>query len=295
MLRIKKFYARSYDIDSITIFWELDDYVVEREDDIFAYNFFLSKSESISGPFDFVYGPLKNVFMFRDSVHPNNHKLRNIYYKLTIIDTRTNEELEIGPTAQIAEPDLMALEIIRQEDMLLRNFIGRRCMIFPAKTFGARCICIEPTLQRQQIGNCLTCYGIGYTGGYNTPILSYIQFDPNPKNIQLTPHVNWTTNVSNIRLSAFPPISPSDLIVEPEGERWIVCDVRVTQRLRYDIHQEATVRQLTLNDIAYKVPVNIDIKDIEYTDPRNFSNPQTINSVKDRPNYLGNIQPRGVV
>ena len=33
-----------------------------------------------------LFGPFQNIFTFRDSVHPENHKLRTIYYKLSITD-----------------------------------------------------------------------------------------------------------------------------------------------------------------------------------------------------------------
>jgi hypothetical protein len=287
MLKVKKFYARGYDIDAIIVFWELEDFT--KEDDIYAYDFILSKSESPAGPFDVKFGPLKNVFLFRDSTSPQNHKLRTIYYKLKIVDTRTNESVEVGPTAQLAEPDLMAQEMIRQEDMLFRNFIGRKVFVFPAKTFGVRCLCVNKTLQRQEIYNCLTCYSVGYIGGYNSPIVVYMQIDPNPKNTQLTPHMNFNTNVAMGRMVSYPPVSGGDIIVENDNHRWIVVNVTTTERLRYPVHQELQLKELTRDDIVYKVPILDNYKNVDdVVDYRNFTNPYHVEAER-LPNYSGNI------
>jgi len=149
MVVFTKFYARSFELDSITIFWEIED--ISKEDDIYAFSMELFKSEAYNGPYDKVAGPFFNIFQYRDSLNLEDHKNRNIYYKLKVTDIRTNESIMVGPTAQLPEPDLIAMEVIRQEDMLFRNFIGRRCYVFPRKTFGHICICVQPQQMRGQI------------------------------------------------------------------------------------------------------------------------------------------------
>ncbi len=285
MLKVTKFYARSFDIDSLTIFWEIED--ITKDDDIYAYEFTLSKCESPVGPYDVVFGPFQNLFTFRDSIHPENHKNRSIYYKLKIVDRRTNEEKEYGPTSQLPEPDLIALEIIRQEDVLFRGHIGRKCYLFPRKTFGARCVCFNQVLQRQEVGNCKTCFGVGYIGGFNTPISFYAQVDPNSRELQLTPNINHTVNVTTLRTISYPPIQVGDVIVDSENHRWISVGVRVTQRLKYDVHQEVTIKEVLRGDITYLLPVNDDIKKVEEIfDWRNKYNPTTHQN-QPKPDYLG--------
>ncbi len=292
MIKLTKFYARSFELDAITCFWEIED--INLTDDVYAYEFTLVKSESKGGPYDIAYGPFQNIFMFRDSIHPENHKNRNIYYKLIVKDKRTQEVIEWGPTAQLPEPNLEALEIIRQEEVLFRGFIGRKWYLFPRKTFGARCICYNKVMQKVEISNCTTCFGVGYLGGYNTPVSFYGQKDPVARTLQNTPTINHTINQTRLRLISYPPVMPGDLLVDSENHRWSAISIEVTQRLGYDIHQEVTIKEFLRGVIEYLVPVYDDIKKIEeISDRRLFDNPMTLNN-EIKPNYLGEV-PDGIL
>lgn len=229
MVTFTKLYVRSFELDSVTIFWAIED--ISKEDDIYAYSMELLKSESYNGPYDKVAGPFFNIFQYRDPLNLEDHKNRNIYYKIRVTDIRTGETKVEGPTAQLPEPDLYAMEILRQEDMLFRNFIGRRCYTFPRKTFGQICICVQPQQMRGQRANCKTCYGTLYLGGFNSPTAAYIQFDPNARSTQLTPAINHNINFTTCRLIAYPPLNIGDLIIDPENHRWRVEQVQVTKRL----------------------------------------------------------------
>ena len=293
MLRLTKFYCRSFDLDSLTVWWEIDD-IINQTDDIYAYEFTLSKSESPAGPYDVVFGPFMNIFSFRDSIHPENHKNRTIYYKLLVKDKRNQESREYGPTAQIPEPNLEALEMIRLEDVLFRGFIGRKWYVFPRKTFGARCHCFNKIMQRIEIGNCKDCYRTGYLSGYNTPIAFYAQRDPNGRQLQKTPSIDHTVNLAQFRTISYPVISPGDILIDSENHRWVAIVSTPTQRLGYDIHQEVTIKELLKGSIEYLLPINDDIKNIAgISERRNFTNPTSLNN-EPKPNYLGDV-PDGIL
>jgi hypothetical protein len=55
MVVFTKFYARSFELDSVTIFWEIED--ISKEDDIYAFSMELFKSEAYNGPYEKVIGP----------------------------------------------------------------------------------------------------------------------------------------------------------------------------------------------------------------------------------------------
>lgn len=292
MVTFTKLYVRSFELDSVTIFWAIED--ISKEDDIYAYSMELLKSESYNGPYDKVAGPFFNIFQYRDPLNLEDHKNRNIYYKIRVTDIRTGETKVEGPTAQLPEPDLYAMEILRQEDMLFRNFIGRRCYTFPRKTFGQICICVQPQQMRGQRANCKTCYGTLYLGGFNSPTAAYIQFDPNARSTQLTPAINHSINFTTCRLTAYPPLNIGDLIIDPENHRWRVEQVQVTKRLGYDVHQECQVKEILRGDIEYELPVLDDIKKVDdIFDWRNRVNPMTF-EYKEKPNYEGK-KPDGVL
>ena len=295
MLTVTKFYARSFDLDRVDLFWEIEDF----DGNILQYDFYVLRSESPAGPFEILVGPFQDRYYFRDAKPTGNlHKHRNLYYKLRIVEKPTSKVKEFGPTAQLAEMDLIALEIQRQEDMLFREHIGRMCWVFPVKTFGARCLCFDRNLGRRTRSNCPTCYDVGFLGGYLSPIECFIQFDPNAKETQLTSHREEQPEMCVGRLISFPPLKPKDIVVEAENIRWRVVRVPSTQRLRAIVHQEPQFKRIEPGDIEYKLPINIsDLKALSLTGERNFTSPQHCDDETDISNTLAifGYRPRGTV
>lgn len=292
MLNVTKLYVRSFDLDHVNVFWEIED--SPASEDIIAFDLYLYKSESPGGPWgNPIVGPFTNKFFFQDTTNRTLHKDRKIFYQLKAVDKRNGDEKTFGPTTTIPEPDLMALEMIRQEDMLLRQWVGRKCLVYPVKTTGAPCICVSKTSKRQVISNCETCYGTGILGGYLSPIACYIQIDPHPRSRQPTQNLIHNPNMTGARLINFPPIKPADVVIENENRRWNILTVRVTERLRCPVHQELEIKEVLKSDMAYRLPYNDDIlntKDI--VEERNFTNPQTM---RNDTNESYTNRPRGVI
>jgi predicted house-cleaning noncanonical NTP pyrophosphatase (MazG superfamily) len=99
--------------------------------------------------------------------------------------------------------------------------------------------------------------------------------------------------MTTARLINYPPVKPGDLIIENENRRWLIHVMRPTERLRATIHQELEIKEVLKSDIAYKLPINLDIlntKDIAET--RNFTNPQTEEHDTNR-TYTD--KPRGIL
>lgn len=277
MLQITKFLARSFDLDHLDLFWAIADFD-GTSDLITAYTITVLRSESPAGPWDPISPPLVDRYQFRDVTPPTLHKWRKLYYTLQITDRRTGETLEVGPTAQLPEPDLHALEIQRQEDVLFRTHVGRKCWLYPVRTFGPRCNCFDRVTGRRTRSNCLECFDTGFLGGYLTPIACYIQFDPNAKHGQPTPllgeHQNQNTSARTI---SYPPIKPKDMLIEAENVRHKVVSVTPTQRLRSVVRQELTLHEVPRGDVEYKLPIQVaDLESLEIADERNFTNPQHI-------------------
>ena len=226
------------------------------------------------------------------------HKWRTLYYKLRIVDTTTQEAKEFGPTAQQGEPDLIALEIQRQEDVLFREYIGRRCWLFPVRTFGPKCTCYDKVAGRRTKSNHMPCFDTGYLGGFLAPVECYIQFDPDSKNPSLSPLGGEQQPINtSIRLLSFPPVKPKDILVESENKRWRVVTVNTTQRLRATVHQEVTVHEIPRGDIEFKLPINVsDLRNLNPAAERNFTNPQHCDQTDyDSIFSLYSGNPRGTV
>ena len=270
-MKIKEFYCQSFDIRTMNLFWEID----ELNDDILIYQIFILRSEFKDGPFIQIAGPFSNIFSFQDTLNfDTDKKFSTFFYKLKIINTRDNKQIETDPITNLAKTDLIGSEIIRQENMLFRKFIGRRCLIFQIKKYGY-CVCVDRQTGRKLNSKCLTCYGTGFLGGYSNPIEQWIQIDPNAKTIQPTQNINHKVKVTSARLINYPLVQPQDVIVEDENNRWIVIEVRPSERLRSAIHQELVIKQLLDSDITYKLPINRDLKNKDVIDERLLTNPQT--------------------
>ncbi len=294
-----KFVARSFDLDHIDLFWEVESYA-RSSDIITAYDFYVLRSESPEGPFDVLAGPFQDQYVFRDFSPNLIHKWRKLYYKLRIVHRPTQEEQIVGSASLIAEPDLIALEVQRQEDVLFRQFVGRRCWLFPVRTFGEKCTCFDRTLNRPTRSNCLMCFDTGYIGGYLRPIEFYLQFDPDAKNPSPTAIIGETQpRNTSARAISFPPIKPKDVIIEAENDRWKVVTATGTERLRHIVHQELTLHMVPKGDIEYKLPINLgDLANQAWAEERNFTNPQHVDDQTSDPFELlavYNGRPRGTI
>lgn len=292
MLTVTKFYARSFDLDHMDVFWEIGNFT----GNIRQFEFTILRSESSSGPWDQLTPPFEDQYYFRDVSPPKMHKWRTLFYLLRIRDKLTDETQDVGPTSQTAEPDLIALEINRQEDLLFREFVGRRCWLFPVRTFGAYCICYDRVSSRRTKSGCLNCYDTGFLGGFMSPIQCYVQFDPSGQQATPTPFREKQDNKTTARLISFPQVKPKDILIEVENTRWRVDSVTSTQRLRAVVHQELTLKEIDKGDTEFKLPINItDLRSIQPAAERNFTNPQHPDEHADLDSLFAvyGYQPRG--
>jgi hypothetical protein len=291
-LVVTKLWVRSFNMDHLDVFWEIGQVPASTKSDttphaIFDFEFFILRSEAAMGPYEQVGGPLQDLYHFRDVRVSLLHKWRQWFYKLKIVDKKTGDVEEIGPASSFEpEPDIIAAEIIRQEDMLFREFVGRRCWLFPVRTFGPRCTCYDPTLQRATRSGHLPCFGTGWLGGYMRPVEIFIQLDPTSKQSVIQPTGEMQPVNTTARMSSFPPVSPRDIIIESENRRWRVVNVGQTQRLRAVVHQELQLHEIPKSDVEYSIPLNVDERNVRPSAERNFTNAQNIEKHGDNSDIL---------
>jgi hypothetical protein len=282
-LAFTKLVARSFDLDHLDLFWETNNF----QGNVLEWDLFVLRSESPGGPFEQLAGPFQDQYQFRDVSPALLHKWRNLYYKIRAVNRTTQAVVESGVTSQLPEPNLEALEMQRLEEVVWRNFAGRKCWLFPVRTFGPLCICVDPVGGRRTRSNCITCYDVGFLGGYLTPIECYVQIDSFTKKPDLTTLGEKHPVNTSARLISFPPVKPKDVLVEAENIRWRVVVVNNTERLRATVHQELTLHQISPGDIEYKLPVKIaDLRALVAQDERNFTNKQHANHDEALANIL---------
>lgn len=71
-------------------------------------------------------------------------------------------------------------------------------------------------------------------------------------------------------------MSPRDILVESDNERWKVISLSQTERLRHAVHQELRLHHIPKGDVEYNLPVNVNLQSLLVAADRNFTNPTSI-------------------
>lgn len=282
-LEFKNLLVRSFSLDFLEVTWEIEDTTLDVHD----FQLELYRSESPMGPWDRIAGPFEDRYRFVDNRVNLLDRWRQIYYRLS--STQKSDSTNVVESEAFtfhAEPDLIASEIQRLERLVWEEFAGRRCYIFPVRTFGQRCPhCYDGpekgkghTSQRRR-SHCLTCYGTSFVRGYLNPIEIFMQIDPSAKSNQALPLAERQQVDTTARLPNFPLVKPKDIIIETENRRWRVVRVTPTERLRSVVHQELVLHEIAKGDVEFQLPIGVDdLKDLEPSPGRNFTNPQNLES-----------------
>lgn len=282
-LVITKPLVRGFSLDFLDVSWEIEDTFLDPHDFMMS----VYRSESPMGPWDLVAGPFEDRYRFVDNRVNLLDRWRALYYKVQ--STSKTDPTNIAESEAFyfdAQPDLIASEIQRLERLLWEEFAGRRCFIFPVRTFGQHCPnCFDGpdkgkgfTSQKRR-SQCLTCYDTGFVRGYFDPIEIFMQLDPSPQSIQNLPMAEREQNDTGARLPNFPLLKPRDIIVEAENRRWRVVKVTPTERLRSVVHQELQLHEIVKGDIEFQIPIRLDdLRNFEPSPGRNFTVPQNLES-----------------
>lgn len=291
MLKIRNLKAFSLSKDYIDLAWE----TASPDQDPHDFTFMVERSEAQYGGFDPISESFSDRYRFRDAVVNLLHRWRQYWYRIRVT-RKSDSEVAYSDTVQLgAKPDLVAQEVRRVELILFREHIGRKCWVFPARTFGQRCpSCYDPTTRQRLHSQCQTCYDTSFVSGYLNPVEAYVQFDPSPKHIEVTQLVETQQQNTSARMPYFPSVKPRDIIVESENRRWRVERVSTTRRLRVVLHQELVLHEIPGSDIEYLIPVNIDdLETFEASPEREFTNPHDLEGHDDAEWYTNMLKGHG--
>jgi hypothetical protein len=250
-------------LEYIDVFWSIPN----TQQRTLGYTYQVLRGESPAGPFDPVTEPLTDRFHIRDYIAPRKMAWRNLYY---VVRLRSGEDsTESEPVALRARPPLDALEMIRLNSLLFREYTGRPVLIYQTRTFGERCSnCYDNTTQRRLLANCRNCYGTTYARGYHYPVYAYVQISPETRAPTPTDTIQTQQALTQARLSIYPLVKQGDLFIEREGTRWRVQSVQLTERLRAPVQQIVSITRVPEGDVEYNLPAVWD--NIE-TSPRSFT------------------------
>lgn len=291
MIEVTEIRVRSLSVDFNELSWD----IASTGEDVLDYTFQVLRSEAAAGPWDVLSPEMEDRYIFIDNRILNANKYRQFHYLLRVKHKPTGTTKDYGPATRDARPDLIALEIRKHINLLTREFVGRRCWVLPARTFGQHCpACFDTDLNQRTTSGCRTCFDTGYVRGYMTPIETWVQIDPNQNSNTQTVVGEQQQNNTTARMGYFPPLKPKDLVIEPENRRWRVTAVTGTERLRAQVHQEVQIHEIPTTDIEYAIDINLgtgivttafgdkveplSLRTLALAGSRNFTNPHTLES-----------------
>lgn len=157
MIELVNARVTSLDVDFHELTWQ----VAPTGEDVLDYETHILRSEAEEGPFDEIAGPLVDRYHFVDNIIQVQNRWRRYWYLLRVIKRGTSEQRDHGPISNEPQPDLMAMELRRHLRLLFTEFAGRRCIVLPRRTFGARCECFSKVLNKKTRSGCHTCFPPG--------------------------------------------------------------------------------------------------------------------------------------
>ena len=238
-------------MDQVLIEWKFS----QTLEDFHDYSFELQRSKSPEDDYETIFRFLDES-QFLDNV--NYKRLwANLFYRIKITQISTGKIIETDPQEFGYEPNLEALEIIRRNDILLKNKrhgIGVPVIVFLRKRQGIDCNCWDRDKKRFKTSNCTDCYGGRFLGGFSAPIITWANLTPDRKGVTIPQWGEQETNESRLFFSNYPIITPKDIIIDP-GKMilWTAENIETSERRGHLLHQLVSVSFVDRNSVYYKL------------------------------------------
>jgi len=269
-VRFSAFDVLKYVNNAYTLKWE-----IENIPDGYTERVNVFRSESKDGPWE----PLAADITGQEYYHDFNARMRHpeltIYYKLTGYvtdggDPADTQDIKASDVEWFRyEPDAIAAEMIRRNNLLLQFYSGFKCMVLIRKTWGPHCVaCHDDVLGAGTSSGCKECFNTKFHGGYYTPILTYIGFmedGQERRNLQVlttAPDVQqfWTTNM--------PELKKGDVFIDNKNQRWKIEVVKMkTTRMGTTVRQMFNAVKVPPDDVL----THLDVRNIwKFTPKRDY-------------------------
>ena len=182
-----------------------------------------------------------------------------IFYKLTTV--AIDEKLGMIETPlefvkavdglEFEKLDWIWREAIRRNKWILEQG-GERVKVMIRKWIGGACQCIRPETGHQS-NTCPSCFGTGIVGGYEGPFDIIIPPPDTERQIPLTDRGYRLIYSYDCWTSPTPRLTERDIIIKPNGERYIVGPVTPVLHRGVILQQSFSIQYLEIDDIRYKV------------------------------------------
>lgn len=247
--------------------WDL---LTPTEDGV--YTFHLYRSGSPDGPWETLATNLVDTYHYFDAVPTvpldgteqiNLMSLhRDIYYKIVCVPPSGTAN-QVSDVARI-EPGLerkqqqIRRKILHDIQVQLSKLNGVEFAVCKRRHWGARCTkCYDKASRGSVRGNCTTCFGTTFTGGYFDPVMTWGRRGTPQRATSIQPAGVVDANVTQITLLDVPRVFDGDLLVSlRDNQRFVVKQWLTTELRTVTVHQKLVVSELARNAIEYALQVD---------------------------------------
>ena len=245
--------VQSFSLDFLDVTWEL----VDTSEDVTGYTFTVQRSESPAGPFDDVASGLVDLYTHRDRRADLYTRWRTYYYRVQVKKPVTGET-SLSPVSFLgAEPDRVALEMARLQQLVLKVHIGTPVLVYKRRTSGQACPqCYDPVRGRTTDSDCEFCFNSRYRGGFLSPVPTFVNFTPGNKVIQLAGPIEQEPSEKTTDMTGYPLMNPGDLIVDPQNRRWRVSNIQERSKQGFVFRQILRLTEISRTEVVYKLKID---------------------------------------
>lgn len=263
MIQFREVTAEPIEQGQVLVRWELK--APGEGEDLTDTFFVVRRSTSLRGEFQTISPRIGNADLFlddqfQDEDNPKKHLNRKLVYQVLL-----QREVPGGAVETLADslpitvspdPDLLALEIVRQFRVLHRRATGTLCAILSIRDFGPRCpMCWNETQKRVTRSNCKACYATGKLHGFHEQVNVFVDMNPTKEAVQVSEFGELQENDTVAWITNFPPVKPRDLVIDQMSRRWKVVSVRRIERLNFVVQQFMQLRVVQKVDVEYCIPI----------------------------------------
>lgn len=152
-------------------------------------------------------------------------------------------------------------EILRKEQLMLRQFVGEAGFLLKARRYGTRCSCVDPDTGEINNSSCPICFGNKFVGGFYAPIPFTFA---NTTNASIYERVQYNEGVGTVRprrifgrVTGDVPVTSRDVwISEGEDRRFYIHEVTSLAQLRgIDIVLRIELRGAPRGDVIHALKI----------------------------------------
>lgn len=238
-----------------------------------TYTFDLYRSGGAEGPWEAVAVGLTNKYAFEDRflapigqdggaayLRPNNFAFSRVFYYRLLIKSPSGIELEAkeesgtmidGPTR-----GQYAAKVRDFRRGLLYN--GMPLALLKRRTWGKRCpVCYDARTKEPTRGNCSTCYGTSFEGGFWDPTYLIGRRSGVSTRTQNAPENKADAAEFKVWIPDVPGMDQNDVIVCLKDRRRLRVDTQDQSEIRTaPVHQILTTVEIPHDHIIYRFPVD---------------------------------------